>query len=132
MVRHFAASAKRQDWTMDTRTPTYTLDAVSRIRGRNTRSFRFKGIQKLVTGSSQDAESLHLLSKVRRLWRDSVSLRALYFIPGAIQAALSKANHGPGNTVTILSFLDSFEPWAVADALTQYPRVDMKTRLNTE
>lgn len=91
-----------------------------------------KDIQKLVTGSSQHAESFHLLSKARRLWRDSVCLSALYFISNAIQAALSNAIRGPGNIVTIPSFPDSYESWAVADALGQEPRINMKIRLDAE
>ena len=91
-----------------------------------------KDIQKLVTGSSQHAESLHLLSKARRLWRDMVSLRALYFIPNTIQVALSNAIRGPGNIVILPSYLDSYESWAVADGLGKDPRIDMKIRFDAE
>jgi hypothetical protein len=85
-----------------------------------------------VTGSSPRADSLLLLSKASRLWRDSVCLRALYFIPNAIQVALSNAINGPGGLVTIPPFLNSYESWAVAEALSQDPGIDPKTRLDAE
>jgi len=162
MVRQFEASATRQDWTVDARALAWTLDALdedheleqfaagipglfvskaveqparmldSISESATLHSNLGKDIQKLVTGSSQHAESLHLLSKARRMWRDRVSLRALYFIPNAIQAALSNTIRGPGNIVTIPSFLDSYEFWAVADALSQDPGTDMKIRLDAE
>lgn len=162
MARHFDASAKRQNWTMDARALAWTLDALdedheleqfaagipgffvskaveqpagmlaSISESTTLHQNLGKDIQKLVTGSSQHAESLHLLSKARRLWRDRVCLSALYFIPNAIQAALSNAIRGSGNIVTIPSFLDSYESWAVADALSQDPRIDMKIRLDAE
>ena len=162
MVRHFEASAKRQNWTMDARALAWTLDALdedheleqfaagipglfvskaveqpagmlaSISESTTLHPNLGKDIQKLVTGSSQHADSFHLLSKARRLWRDRVSLRALYFIPNAIQLALSNAIRGPGNIVAIPPFLDSHESWAVADALSQDPRIDMKIRLDAE
>lgn len=162
MVRQFEASAKRQDWTVDARAFAWTLDALdedheleqfaagipglfvskaveqparmlaSISESATLHSNLGRDIQKLVTGSSHHAESLHLLSKARRMWRDRVSLRALYFIPNAIQAALSDAIRGPGNIVTIPAFLDSYESWAVADALSEDPRTDMKIRLDAE
>lgn len=162
MVCHFEASAKRQNWTMDARALAWTLDALDEDHDLEQFAAGIPGlfvskaveqpagmlasisetttlhpnlgkdIQKLVTGSSLHAESLHLLSEARRLWRDRVCLRALYFIPNAIQAALSNAIRGPGNIVTTPSFLDSYESWAVADALSQDPRIDMKIRLDAE
>ena len=162
MVRHFEASAKRQNWTMDARALAWTLDALDEDHELEQFAAGIPGlfiskaveqpasmlasisestilhpnlgkdIQNLVTGSSQHAESLHLLSKARRLWRDRVSLRALYFIPNAIQAAFTNATRGPGNIVTIPSFLDSYESWAVADDLSQDPKIDMKIRLDAE
>ena len=91
-----------------------------------------KDIQELVTGSSPWADSLHLLPKASRLWRDRVCLKALYFIPNAIQAALANAIRGPGTTVAVPPFLNSYESWAVADALRQDPRIDLKIRLDAE
>jgi hypothetical protein len=162
MVRQFEASAKRQNWTMDARALAWTLDALdedheleqfaagipglfvskaveqpagmlaSISESTTLHPNLGKDIQKLVTGSSQHAESLHLLSKARRLWRDRVSLRALYFIPNAIQAAIYNAIRGPDNIVTIPSFLDSYESWAVADALSHDPRIDMKIKIDAE
>ncbi len=162
MALHFKASAKRQNWTMDARALAWTLDALdedheleqfaagipglfvskaveqpvgmlaSISESTTLHPNLGKDIQKLVTGSSPHAESLHLLSKARRLWRDRVCLRALYFIPNAIQAALSNSIRGPGNIVTVPSFLDSYESWAVADALSQDPRIDMRIRLDAE
>ena len=88
-----------------------------------------KNIQKLVRGSSPP---LNLLPKASRQWWDRVCLRALYFIPNAIQAALSNVIRGPGGLVTIPSFFNSYEPCLVADALSQDPGVDMKTRLDAE
>lgn len=162
MVRHFEASAKRQHWKMDARALAWTLDSLdedheleqfaagipglfvskaveqpagmlSSISESTTLHPNLgKDIQKLVTGSSQHAESLHLLSKARRLWRDMVSLRALYFNPNTIQAAFFNAIRGPGNIVILPSFLDSYESWAVADALGQDPRIDMKIRFDAE
>ena len=162
MARHFEASAKKQNWTMDARALAWTLDALdedheleqfaaglpglfvskaveqpagmlaSILESTTLHPNLGKDIQKLVTGSAPHAESLHLLSKARRLWRDRVCLKALYFIPNAIQVALSHAIRGPGNIVTTPSFLDSYESWAVADALSQDPRIDMKIRLDAE
>lgn len=162
MVRHFEASAKKQNWTMDARALAWTLDALDEdheleqfaagipglfVSGAVEQPVGMlasisesttlhpnlgKDIQKLITGSSQRAESRHLLSKARQLRRDRVSLRALYFIPNAIQAALSNAIRGPGNIITIPSFLDGYESWAVADALSQDPRIDMKIKLDAE
>jgi hypothetical protein len=65
-------------------------------------------------------------------WRDRVCLRALYFIPNAIQAALSNVIRGPGSLVTIPPFLNSYESCVVANALSQDPGIDMKTRLDAE
>jgi hypothetical protein len=160
MDRHFEASAKRQNWMMDARALAWTLDSVdedheleqfaagipglfvskaveqpegmlaSISESSNLHPDLGKDIQKLVTGSSPYADSLHLLTKASRLWRDRVCLRALYFIPNAIQAALSNAIRGPGGSVAIPPFLDSYESWVVADALSQDPRIDMKTRLD--
>ena len=160
MVRHFEASAKRQNWTMDARALAWTLDALdedheleqfaaglpglfvskavkqpagmlaSILESTTLHPNLGKDIQKLVTGSAQ--QSPDLLSKARRLWRDRVCLRALYFIPNFIQAALSNAIHGPGNIVTTPSFLDTYESWAVADTLSQDHRIDMKIRLDAE
>ena len=162
MDRHFEASAKRQNWTMDARALAWTLDALDEdheleqfaagvpglfvskaveepagmlatISESTTLHPNLgKDIQRLVTGSSQHAESLHLLSKARRLWRDRVCLRALYFIPNTIQAALSNVIRGPGSIIAIPSFLHSYESWAVADALSQDPRIDTKIRLDAE
>ena len=87
-----------------------------------------KDLQKLVTGSSP---CLYLLSKASRRWRDKVCLRALYFIPNAIQTALSIIR-GPGGLVTIPPFLNSYESCVIADALSQDPGIDMKARLDAE
>ena len=63
-------------------------------------------IQKLVTDSSPP---LNLLPKASRQWRDKV-----------------------WGLVTIPSFLNSYESCIVADALSQDPGIDMKTRLDAE
>lgn len=81
-----------------------------------------------MTGSSP---CLNLLSKASRQWRDKVCLRALYFIPNAVQAAFSIIR-GLGGLVTIPSFLNSYESCVVADALSQDPGIDMKARLDAE
>jgi hypothetical protein len=161
MVRHFEASAKKQNWTMDARALAWTLDSLDEDHELEQFAAGIPGlfvsnaveqpadmlasisehstlhpdlgndIQKLVTGSSPRA-SLHLLPKASRLWRDRVCLRALYFIPNAIQAALSNVIRGPGGFVTTPPFLNSYESCVLADALSQDPGIDMKTRLDAE
>ncbi len=103
MDRHFGASAKRQNWMMDARALAWTLDAsdedhelgqfaagipglfvskaVEQPAGMLASIFESttlhpnlgKDIKKVVTGSSPRADSFHLLSKAKRLWRDSVA-----------------------------------------------------------
>ena len=85
-----------------------------------------------MTGSLPRASSRHLLTKANRLWRDRFCLRALYFIPNAVQAALANAIRGPGGLVTIPPFLNSYESWPVAKALSQDHGIDLKTRLDAE
>ena len=68
-----------------------------------------KTYRNLSTGSSQHAESLHLLSKARRLWRDKVSLKRGHY-----------------------TLFDSYESWAVADALRQDPGIDTKIKLDAD
>jgi len=156
------ASAKKQHWTIDARALAWTLDSLdedheleqfaagmpglflskaveqpaemlAHISESSTLHPNLgKDIQELVTGSSPWAGSLHLLPKASRLWRDRVCLKALYFIPNAIQAALANAIRGPGTTVAIPPFLNSYESWAVADALRQDPRIDLEIRLDAE
>jgi hypothetical protein len=138
-IRHFEASAKRQNWIMDARAFAWTLDSsdedheleqfaagilglfVSKAVEQPAEMLASisesstlhpdlgKDIQKLVTGSAPRADCRHLLSKASRLWRDKVCLRALYSIPNAIQAALSNSIPGPGGVVTIPPFLNSYK-----------------------
>jgi hypothetical protein len=56
----------------------------------------------------------------------------LYFIPNAIQAALFNAIRGLGDIITLPSFPDSFESWAITNALSQDSRIDMKIKLDAE
>jgi hypothetical protein len=63
---------------------------------------------------------------------ESDCLRALYFIPNAIQAALFNAIRGLGDIITLPSFPDSFESWAITNALSQDSRIDMKIKLDAE